>query len=153
MLTYMHLMSPCTDCCFVVLILVFHCFTTRLSFWFVLFKWKIFEAVPCRHNKNHSGERAFLFMWLKNVCFEERNKRYIVANIYAILQGIKSMKCVFASCFLKYFMENTFVKRQKSISPATHLIVALERLYNPFIYRSRISHITKIRMRAKLENP
>ena len=126
MLTYMHLMSPCTDYCFVVLILVFHYFTTRLSFRFVLLKWKIFEAVPCRHNKNHSKERAFLFMWLKNVYFEERNKRYIVANIYAILRRIKTMKCVFASCLLKYFMENTSAKRQKSISSATHLIVALE---------------------------
>ena len=116
-------------------------------------KMKIFEAVPCRHNKNHSKERAFLFMWLKNVYFEERNKRYIVANIYAILQRIKNMKCGFASCLLKYFMENTFVKRQKSISPTTYLIAASERLYNPFINRSRNSHITKIRMRAKLENP
>ena len=36
------------------------------------------------------------------------------------------MKCVFASCLLKYFMENASAKRQKSISSATHLIVALE---------------------------
>ena len=152
MLTYMHLMSPCTDYCFVVLILVFHCFTTRLSFWFVLFKWKIFEAVPCRHNKNHREERAFYLCGWK--CVFRRTKQALHCHRYLCdFAKVKNMKCVFASCLLSIFMENTFVKRQKSISTATHLIVALERLFNPFIYRSRNSYITKMRMRAKMENP
>ena len=133
MLTYMHLMLPCSYYCFSGLILVFHRFTTRLSFWFVLFKWKIFEAVPCRHNKNHSGERAFLFMWLKNVYFGERNKRYNVANIYAIMWRIKMWNVFCLFVFLSTFMRNIFWEGKQIYKHYDPLNCGIKKMCNPFL--------------------